>query len=106
MQDFKCVTDDLLPIIDCLKGIQRELDENWAKASRVLDQIKNEGAWKGEAALVGAAFLDLVVKYHLLLAAGENGGPIVQAYTGLEEYISNDNAFYSEWNQFQTIKGM
>lgn len=106
MENFRCVTDDLLPIIDCLREIQRELEQNWIKASNVLEQIGNEDVWKGEAALVGAAFLDLVVKYHSLLVSGENGGPIIQAYTGLEEYLCNDNSFYSEWKQFQVIKEM
>lgn len=106
MEDFKCVTDAMIPLIENLRAIQRELDDSLADATNVLNEIKNDGAWKGEAALVGWAFLDLVVKYHTQLAGGEENGPVTQACAGLAEYMSNDGSFYSEWSQYQTIKGM
>lgn len=106
MEDFKCVTGAIIPIIENLRVIQKELDNSLIKAIGVLEEIKTEEAWKGEAELVGKAFLDLVVQYHSQIAGDKEDGPVTQAYKGLEEYVSNDGFFYSEWSQYQTIKEM
>ena len=106
MEDFKCVTDAVIPVIENLRTIQRELDSSLSAATSVLNGIKNDGAWKGEAALVGGAFLDLVVKYHTQLAGGGEDGPVTQACAGLEEYMKNDGAFYGEWSEYQTVRGL
>lgn len=106
MQDFKCETDSIYPIMRKLLTIQGDLEENLSKAETVLHAIKCDKAWVGESALVGAAFLDLVVKYHSRLTGIEGDSPIMQAYEGMDEYIQANNSFYDEWAEYQAIKGI
>ncbi len=106
MEDFKCVTDTLFPIMRELRAIQNELDSSLAEAKNVLEETRDNELWNGEAALVGRAFLDLVVKYHSQLAGETGESPVEQAYTGLDEYVQANSLFYDEWSEYQMIKGI
>lgn len=106
MENFRCETDAMLVLIENLRIIQGELEESLTEAVDVWSEIETMTEWSGDAALAGFAFLDLVIKYHTLLAGGKEEGPVTQACKGLEEYMYNDGTFYSEWYQYQVIKEM
>ena len=58
--------------------------------------VENQEIWKGDAYLVGCAFLHLTVQYHELLA-GSGEGAVQQAVNDIQKYIVEDENFYSDW---------
>lgn len=106
MQDFKCETDSIVEIMVSLRMLQHNVTDELEEAKRVLSEIRYAHAWVGESALVGAAFLDLVVKYHAQIVGEGEDGPIMQAYEGFSEYLSANSTFYDEWAEYQSMKGI
>lgn len=64
MADFKGTADTISTIKEALDTIQTTLEDTFTRAETVQGILNDEAIWAGEAQLVGAAFLDLVVQYH------------------------------------------
>ena len=48
----------------------------------------------------GMAFLDLTMQYHKSLA----GDPLSQAQAALEKYLSANQIFYDNWEDYQELR--
>lgn len=103
MAEFKCVTETINDIQRTLNELQTALTDTLILARNIQAAINDPDNWQGEAQLVGAAFLDLVIQYHEKLSSGESGGPINEAIATLEEYLDNDNNFYTQWPEHQRL---
>lgn len=104
MADFKCVTDTISEIKDVLDKVQEILEDTYNQALDVQGALTNQENWSGEAQLVGAAFLDLVVQYHGKLSP--EMAPINCARRALYQYLLRDESFYEEWSEYQDIMSM
>lgn len=102
MSEFKCVTSTISTIKEVLDEVQRILENTYSQALNVQTALTDSNNWNGSAQLVGAAFLDLVVQYHALLA-GDGEGPVAQASKALQKYLDCDAVFYDEWIEYQDI---
>lgn len=103
MDEFRCVTQTIKDIQDTLDELQAALTDTLLLAKNVQAAITNPENWQGEAQLVGAAFLDLVIQYHEKLSSGKKGGPVDEAIETLKEYLTNDNDFYSQWSEYKNL---
>ena len=86
MENFKCETHSLFSIMRNLEEIKASLDSSLADAEKIFTEISDKDLWSGETALVGRAFLDLVVKYHSLLAGTTGESRVGRAYKGCNAY--------------------
>lgn len=107
MADFRCVTDTIVNIKKSLTEIHETLLDAFTQAQTVEESVNNPNNWQGEAQLVGAAFLHLVVTYHGLLSTVDgNFDPILEAIETLEEYLEHDGEFYANWEEYQEVAGI
>ncbi len=98
MADFKGNANTISEIKATLDSIQTTLEDTLTRAEAVESTLYDDTIWAGDAQLVGAAFLDLVVQYHEKLAL-EEGGPVKQASESLQEYLDTDEVFYENWQE-------
>lgn len=105
MSEFKGTASAISEIKENLDSIQATLEETLTRAEAVKEKINDDTVWAGEAQLVGAAFLDLVVQYHGQLAPAD-GGPVSQASESLQEYLNADNDFYNTWQEHVELMGI
>ena len=105
MYDFKCITEDISTIKECMDQIQESLDNTLNRGRILLTEIESGSSWAGEAQLVGTAFMKLVVQYHQKLA-GNEGGPVCQASEAFQKYLDNDEIFYDEWKEYTDVSTM
>lgn len=104
MDEFRCVTDTIFNIKQSLTEIHEILFGALTLAQTVEKRVNDPNNWQGEAQLVGAAFLRLVVMYHGLLSTEEGYfDPILEAIETLEEYLSHDGDFYTNWEEHQRL---
>ncbi len=105
MSEFKGTADAISAIKKTLDIIQTTLEDTLTRAEEVQRSLNDETVWAGEAQLVGAAFLDLVVQYHGKLAPAEEG-PVSQASKSLQEYLDADDIFYENWQDYVDLMGI
>lgn len=105
MSDFIGTADTISAIKETLDIIQTTLVDTLTRAEAVERALNDETIWAGEAQLVGAAFLDLVVQYHEKLAPAEEG-PVSQASKSLQEYLDADDVFYENWQDHVDLEGI
>lgn len=105
MADFKGSADTISTIKETLDTIRTTLEDTLTKAEAVQTTLNDETIWAGEAQLVGAAFLDLVVQYHEKLAPTEDG-PVSRASESLQEYLDTDDTFYENWQDHVDLEGI
>ncbi|MCM1040672.1 MAG: hypothetical protein NC314_04340 [Roseburia sp.] len=105
MADFKGTADTISTIKETLDMIQTTLEDTLTRAETIQSTLNDETIWAGEAQLVGAAFLDLVVQYHEKLAPAEDG-PVSQASKSLQEYLDTDDVFYENWQDHVDLEGI
>jgi len=105
MDEFKGVEDTICDIKGTLDVIQTTLEDTLTRAQTVMGILNDKTVWAGEAQLVGAAFLDLVVQYHEKLAH-EEGGPVIRAAESLQEYLDSAEAFYENWQHHVELMGI
>ena len=103
MSDFKGSADTISSIKETLDLIQTTLEDTLTQAETVETTLNDEMIWAGEAQLVGAAFLDLVVQYHEKLAPAEDG-PVSQASKHLQQYLDTDEVFYENWQDHVNLE--
>lgn len=103
MADFKCVTDTINTLKTTLDEIQTIMEDTYGKARTVQAHLNDTKNWAGEAQLVGAAFLDIVVQYHGMFVPEEDG-PLVQASQALQDYLDRDAVFYENWSDYQDLE--
>ncbi len=102
MQDFKCVIEDMESIQKDLDTIQSTLESTLEEAAAIYSEVESGDDWAGEAQLVGTAFMDLVVQFHRKLAEHE-GGAVNQASEAFQNYIKNDEIFFTDWTAYQDV---
>ena len=100
MQDFFCETDAIAEIKDKVIGIKEILDSTYEKAEAVMQSVSDEKIWNGMSQQTGMAFLDLTRQYHKSLA----GDPLSQAQAALEKYLSANQIFYDNWEDYQELR--
>lgn len=105
MDEFKGTEDSISAIKETLNIIQTTLEDTFTRAGTVEKTLNDETIWAGEAQLVGAAFLDLVVQYHEKLAQAEEG-PVIQAGKSLQEYLDTAEVFYENWQDHVDLMGI
>lgn len=105
MADFKCVTDTISNLKMTMDEVQTILEDTYGKAREVQRELTNANNWSGEAQLVGAAFLDIVLQYHQMFAT-EEGGPVAQASKALQNYLDRDEVFYENWDDYQDLSSI
>lgn len=105
MSEFKGTASVISEIKEKLDIIQATLENTLKRAEAVEKTLNDETIWAGEAQLVGAAFLDLVVQYHEQLAPAEEG-PVSQASKSLHEYLGADDGFYETWQEHVELMGI
>ena len=106
MADFRCVTSTISTIKDTLEEVQNILTDTLTQVRNVQGILQAPENWQGEAQLVGAAFMDLVMQYHEKLESGEGGGPVSEAIDSLQEYLDNDSVFYDEWEDYRELSNI
>lgn len=105
MSDFKGTAETISAIKETLDIIQTTLEDTLTRAQTVERALNDETIWAGEAQLVGAAFLDLVVQYHEKLAPAKEG-PVSQASKSLQKYLDADDVFYDNWQDHKDLEGI
>lgn len=105
MSDFRGAADTISTIKRSLDIIQITLEDTLKRAEAIERALNDETIWAGEAQLVGAAFLDLVVQYHEKLATGKEG-PVSQASESLQKYLEADDVFYESWEDHVDLEGI
>ena len=100
MQDFFCETDAIAEIKDKVIGIKEILDSTYEKAEAVMQSVSDEEIWNGMSQQTGMAFLDLTMQYYKSLA----GDPLSQAQAALEKYLSANQIFYDNWEDYQELR--
>lgn len=104
MADFKCVTDTISNLKMTLDEVQTIIEDTYGKAREVQGELTNVNNWSGEAQLVGAAFLDIVLQYHQMFALED--GPVPQASKALQNYLDRDEVFYENWDDYQDLSSI
>ena len=94
MQDFFCETDAIAEIKDKVIGIKEILDSTYEKAEAVMQSVSDEEIWNGMSQQTGMAFLDLTMQYD----------PLSQAQAALEKYLSANQIFYDNWEDYQELR--
>ena len=90
MQDFFCETDAIAEIKDKVIGIKEILDSTYEKAEAVMQSVSDEEIWNGMSQQTGMAFLA--------------GDPLSQAQAALEKYLSANQIFYDNWEDYQELR--
>lgn len=104
MENFRCVTETIHDIREELVEIHLAMLDALAQAETAQRTLDNPNNWQGEAQLVGAAFLSLVVAYHRKLSTPDGDtDPILEATETLQEYLDHDSVFYEQWKEHQAL---
>lgn len=102
MEDFRCIRSKFETVKSSLTEIHDLLTDTCKKAEELQQAMGDTGNWDGEAHQAAMAFLDLIVKYHGLLADGGED-PVNQACKAMEKYLAADDTFYDEWEDYQEL---
>lgn len=104
MDNYNCVRENMAQMCQQFREIQQTLDNTYRNAKILYAELsaENQTNWNGKSCLTACAFMDLTMQYHNLLAGGGEGA-VKEAQRALENFFSEDNVFYSDWEEYTEI---